>query len=94
MIIVSGALYVDEADRETYLRDCRDVITAARQADGCIDFHLAADPIEAGRINVYEQWESAEAVDAFRGSGPSSEQAAAIRDANVFQHDVASSTKL
>lgn len=94
MIIVSGALYVDEAERDAYLRDCREVVVAARQAEGCIDFHLTPDPIELDRINVYEQWESVEAVEAFRGSGPSSAQTAAIRGAHVFQHDVASSTRL
>lgn len=94
MIIVAGALYVDAAERDAYLRECRDAITAARSAEGCIDFHLAADPIEPDRINVYEAWESVEAVEAFRGSGPSSEQTAAIRDARVFQHQIASSTRL
>jgi len=94
MIIVSGRIYVDEADRASYLQESRQVIVAARVWDGCIDFHLAADPIEPDRINVYEQWRSVEAVEAFRGAGPSSEQMAAIRDASVFQHEVASSTKL
>lgn len=94
MIIVSGQLSVDEADRDAYLRGCREVIEAARRSVGCIDFYLSADPIEPDRINVYEQWESVEAVEAFRGSGPSSEQMAAIRDARVFQHEVATSTKL
>lgn len=94
MIIVSGALYIDEADRDSYLRSCREVIVAARKSKGCIDFHLAADPIEPGRINVYEEWESVEAVETFRGSGPSSEQTAVIRDAGVSQHDVVSSRRL
>ncbi len=94
MIIVSGVLYVDAADRDRYLQQCREVILAARASDGCIDFHLAADPIEPNRINVYEQWESVESVEAFRGSGPSSEQAAAIREARVLQHEVAASTRL
>lgn len=94
MIIVSGQLHVDEADRATYLLGCREVIVAARRAAGCVDFHLSADPIEPDRINIYEQWESVEAVEAFRGSGPSSEQTAVIRDARVVQHEVASSTDL
>ncbi|MGH8930449.1 MAG: putative quinol monooxygenase [Egibacteraceae bacterium] len=94
MIIVSGALYVDEADRDAYLQGCHEVILAARTSDGCIDFHLAADPIEPDRVNLYEQWESVAAVESFRGSGPSSEQVAAIRHARVFQHQVASSTAL
>ncbi len=94
MIIVAGMLFVDEADRDAYVLGCREVIVTARKSAGCIDFHLAADPIEPGRINVYEQWESVEAVESFRGSGPSSDQAAAIRDARVFQHEIASSTQL
>jgi quinol monooxygenase YgiN len=94
MIIVSGSIYVDEAERDGYLAGCREVIVAARKAEGCHDFHLSADPIEADRINVYEQWESVPAVEAFRGSGPSDEQTATIRDARVFQHEVAGSTTL
>jgi quinol monooxygenase YgiN len=93
-IIVAGALYVDPSERDSYLQACHDVIVAARKADGCIDFHLTADPLEADRINVYEQWESVSAVESFRGSGPSPEQTAAIRDARVAQYEVASSTHL
>ncbi len=94
MIIVSGPIYVDAADRDTYLRDCRALMMEARASKGCSDFHLAADPLEPGRINVYEQWDSVEAVEAFRGSGPSAGQSASIREARVFQHEVGSSTKL
>jgi hypothetical protein len=50
--------------------------------------------LEPDRINVFEQWESVEAVEAFRGSGPSEEQQTAIRDARVFQHELASSQRL
>ena len=94
MIIVSGYIKVEPAERETYLDECRKVIVAARSTAGCHDFHLSADPIEPGRINIYEQWESVEAVEAFRGSGPSSEQSAAILEGRVVQHQVASSTPL
>ena len=93
-IIVSGWLRVDEAERDRYLAGCHEVIVTARSTEGCIDFHLSADPIEPDRINVYERWESIAAVEAFRGSGPSGEQAATIRDASMWQHEVASSTKL
>jgi quinol monooxygenase YgiN len=94
MIIVSGSLSVDEANRDSYLESCRSVIVAAREFDGCIDFHLSPDPLEPGRINVYEQWESVDAVSAFRSSGPSEEQTTAIRDATVMQHEVVASTTL
>lgn len=94
MIIVSGKLYVDAAERDAYVESCRVVIELARTAPGCIDFHLSADPLEPERINVFEQWDTVADVEAFRGSGPSSEQTAAIRDAAVFQHELASTTQL
>ncbi|MDP2293519.1 MAG: antibiotic biosynthesis monooxygenase [Actinomycetota bacterium] len=94
MIIVAGALHVDPQERQEYLDSCVDVIVAARRAPGCVDFHLSADLIEPGRINVFEQWESAEAVEQFRGAGPSSEQAATILAASVFQHEVHHSSPL
>jgi quinol monooxygenase YgiN len=94
MLIVSGSIYVDAAERDAYLAGCREVITAARAAEGCLDFHLSADPLEADRINVYEQWESVAAVEAFRGSGPSDDQGSKIKDAAVFQHEIASTERL
>jgi quinol monooxygenase YgiN len=94
MIIVSGYIAVAPSDRDTYLDGCRDLIVTARSTAGCLDFHLAPDPIEPGRINIYEQWESVEAVEAFRGSGPSAEQSAAILEGRVVQHEIAASTPL
>ena len=94
MIIVSGWLRVRPEERQAYLDGCLAVVEAARSAPGCFDFHLSADPIEADRINVFEQWESVEHVEQFRGSGPSDDQAAAITGAHVEQHEIASTTAL
>jgi quinol monooxygenase YgiN len=94
MIIVSGRLFVNRSERAGYLAGCQEIIRQARQAQGCVDFHLSPDPLEPDRINVFEQWDSVEAVEAFRGSGPSDEQQTAIRDAQVFQHELASSERL
>lgn len=88
MIIVSGWLRVREESRGAYLEGCREVVAAARAAPGCIDFHLSADLLDPARINIFEQWESAGAVDDFRGSGPSEEQGAAIEGAHVEQHEI------
>ena len=85
MIIVSGHLRVAPAERAAYLEGSRAVIEAARRAPGCLDFHLSPDPIDDDRINVVER---------FRGAGPSGDQQAAIIDARVAQHEVASTTPL
>lgn len=94
MIIVSGHLMVEPADRAGYLAGCVEVARAARAANGCLDFHLSADQIDAGRINIFEQWTSVEAVDAFRGSGPSDDQQAAVLSAHVEQHEIAATISL
>lgn len=94
MIIVAGHLQVDPHDREGYLTDCRELIGSARATTGCLDFHLAADPIEPDRINVFERWETVAAVESFRGSGPAPDQTAQIRDAQVSQYEVATWERL
>lgn len=94
MIIVSGHLRVAPAERAAYLEGSRAVIEAARRAPGCLDFHLSPDPIDDDRINVYEAWRSTADVERFRGAGPSGDQQAAIIDARVAQHEVASTTAL
>ncbi|WP_432493157.1 putative quinol monooxygenase [Kineococcus auxinigenes] len=94
MVIVAGHLVVDPEVRDAYLTGCVDVVRQARRADGCLDFSIAADLLDAGRINVFERWESQAAVDAFRGSGPGGEQSAAIRSASVAEHDVSATRSL
>jgi quinol monooxygenase YgiN len=89
MIIIAGALYVD--DRDGYLAAVADVARLARQAPGCLDFVQAADPIEPDRINVFERWESDRDVEQFRTSGddPGAE-VPPIRSADVHKYRISS----
>ncbi len=94
MIIVSGWLRVSAGQRQQYLDACRPVIQAARSAQGCLDFHVSADPLEDDRVNVFERWQDVQSVERFRGSGPSDDQQGAIVGGQVHQHQVASSMLL
>jgi quinol monooxygenase YgiN len=94
MIIVAGWLRVAAEDRDAYLQSCGAVVEAARVAPGCVDFSLSPDLLDLERINVFEQWASTEAVERFRGSGPSAEQQAMIVAAHVVQHEIAASINL
>jgi quinol monooxygenase YgiN len=89
MVIVAGHIVVDPQQRESYLADCVSVVEQARRTPGCLDFTITADLVDAGRIDIFERWESQAAVDAFRSSGPSDEQAAAILAASIADYDVA-----
>jgi quinol monooxygenase YgiN len=88
VVIVAGHVVVDPEQRDDYLSGCVEVVRQARHAPGCLDFSLSADLLEPGRINILERWESQAAVEAFRGSGPSDEQGAAIVAAAVAEYDV------
>jgi quinol monooxygenase YgiN len=89
MVIVAGHITVEPQQRETYLSGCVRIVEQARGAPGCRDFAISADLIDPGRINIFERWESHAAVAAFRGSGPSDEQGAAMRSASVAEYDIA-----
>jgi quinol monooxygenase YgiN len=88
MIIVAGHLIVDPGHRDSYLAGCKDVVQQARSAPGCLDFAVTADLLDPGRVDIFEQWESQAAVNAFRGCGPSDEQTSAIISATVVEYDV------
>jgi quinol monooxygenase YgiN len=66
-------------------------VAQARGALGCRDFVVAADPIEPDRVNVYEEWESEEALLTFRGDEPEQDVSASIVRADVSRHVVSSS---
>ena len=91
MIIVAGSLGVDAEARDAYLDGCREVVATAREAPGCLDFALSPDLLERDRINVFERWESASALEAFRGAGPPGNQLAQLREINVSEYEVTAS---
>jgi quinol monooxygenase YgiN len=89
MVIVAGHITVEPQQRESYVAGCVSAVEQARGAAGCLDFAIAADLVDPGRVNIFERWESQAAVDAFRGSGPSDEQGAAMLSASVAEYDIA-----
>ena len=94
MVIVAGQFTVATGQRESYLAGCVGVVEQARRAAGCLDFSIAADLVEPDRINIFEQWESRAAVEAFRGGGPDDDQSAAMLAASVIEYDVTNARPL
>lgn len=95
MIIVAGRLHVRAEDRADYLAAVADVAPLARESDGSLDFVQAADPVDPTRINVYERWETDDALLAFRSSAaeidPDPErEVPEVRSAEVRKYRVAS----
>lgn len=91
MLIVSGRIYLAKGRREAFLAISHESIMEARRTLGCRDFVVAADPVEPDRVNIYEEWDSADQLEAFRGEGPGDQLAKLIERADVRRHVVASS---
>jgi quinol monooxygenase YgiN len=88
MLIIAGRLQVDPDARDRYLDGCVEVVRLARAAEGCLDFALTADAVDPSRINVYERWESDEALHRFRDTGPDSQQTEQVLDADVRKYRI------
>ena len=94
MVIVAGFLLVEPLERASYLAGCRAVVEQARRTRGCLDFTISADLVDPDRIVIFERWESRDAVEEFRGSGPSDEQQGSIVSASVCEYDVGNEKRL
>ena len=90
MLIIAGHLIVSRTERDGYVAACAPVVEAARAAEGCLDFSITADPVDATRVCIHERWDTEEHLHAFRGSGPSDGQQAMIIDADVKRYNISS----
>lgn len=68
----------------------RDAWIDARSQPGCVDLYFCADPIDEGRVNMFEQWESEEALEAWRAVAEPPPKPEILRG-NVLKYKVSSS---
>ena len=58
MIVVQGVFRVHEAERERYLAESAETQRISRSEPGCLEYVLAADPLDAQRVVLSERWSS------------------------------------
>ncbi|HET6963561.1 MAG TPA: putative quinol monooxygenase [Acidimicrobiales bacterium] len=64
MLVVGGTFDVEPSDRDAFIAARHDSMRTSRQEKGCLEYTFAADPIDPGRVILFERWESQEALDA------------------------------
>jgi quinol monooxygenase YgiN len=94
MIIVAGHVTVGPEQRESHLAGSVRIVEKARRADGCLDFAMTADPLEPGRLNLFERWESAAALKAWRRKAPRNQHRATPLSVSVAEYEVAEVRRL
>jgi quinol monooxygenase YgiN len=66
VLIIAGHVAVDPAHRDDVVATLQDLVRRAREAPGCLDVAITADPIDPARVNNFERWESADHLDRWR----------------------------
>ncbi len=87
MIIVAGYLRTRAGQRDAFVAGSLAAVRAAREAAGCMDFAVSADPLEADRVNIYECWASQAQLTAFREDGPGEDLFSMLVSARVAEFD-------
>jgi len=91
MLIVAGYLDVDPAHRDEFIGGRVHMMAASRAEPGCITYAMTGDPIDLGRVLLFERWESKAALathlEAMR-SGPHPASDIEIRGAEILQYEI------
>lgn len=64
MIIVTAEVTVKEEKREQAVRLAREFAASSRREPGCVAYRFYADLADPNRFFLFEQWESADALQA------------------------------
>ncbi len=57
-VIVQGTFSVDPSERDRFVETSIDAMSSSRQEEGCLEYVMAADPLDPERVVLSERWES------------------------------------
>jgi quinol monooxygenase YgiN len=57
-VIVQGTFSVDPSERDRFVETSVDAMRSSRQEEGCLEYVMAADPLDPERVVLSERWES------------------------------------
>ncbi len=58
IVIVQGVFSVDPKERDRFVEASVGAMSASRQEEGCLEYVIAADPLDPERAVLSERWES------------------------------------
>jgi quinol monooxygenase YgiN len=58
IVIVQGVFLIDPNERDRFVETGVDAMRSSRQEEGCLEYVLAADPVDPERAILSERWES------------------------------------
>ena len=64
MVIVGGWFEVDPNERDAFVAERVGSMRRSRAEGGCIEYVIAADPVDSERVVLFERWASQADLDA------------------------------
>ena len=93
MLIIAGRFEVEPTRRDEFIAGKVAGMRESRAEAGCIEYVLSADPIEPGRVHLYERWESKEHLAPHlarvRAPQPENPDAVPVLSADIQQYEIA-----
>ena len=97
MVIVGGTFELDPAMRDAFLASRADMMRESRSEPGCLEYTFSADPLDPGRVVLFERWTDQDALDAHlvirRADTRSSAQVVPI-SSSIVMYDVTGERRL
>ncbi|PWU70097.1 putative quinol monooxygenase [Gracilibacillus dipsosauri] len=87
-VIIAGWYTVEAKKRDEVVESFEDLIKRARQAPGCLDLAITADPIDPTRINNFEFWESEGDLGAWRSVANPPKKISPIIEIEMQKHEI------
>jgi quinol monooxygenase YgiN len=99
MIVLAGTITFDPERSDDMLAAVAVVVETTRTEEGCLEYVMAADPLVAGQLNLFERWESDEHLGAHQKAEHSRTFQRSLRDcgvagASVDRYEVSGVTKI
>jgi quinol monooxygenase YgiN len=91
MVIVAGYFDVDPTRREEFIADRLEAMARSRAEPGCITYAFSGDPIDLGRVLLFERWESKAALAVHLevlSSAPRPDSDVEILGAEILQYEI------
>lgn len=98
IVIVQGVFSLDPSERDRFVEASAEGMRSSRQEDGCLEYVMAADPLDPERVILSERWESMDHLQQHlaqpRTPAPGAEPRPAPRNVEITLFEVATSRPL
>ena len=87
-VLVAGKLRLKKGKRDEFIEKSCEAVMQARRLIDCQDFSVSPDPIDENRVNIFEKWNSPEALTKFRNSGPDNDFFSLVESFDVNEYEI------